>query len=130
MQMLHSSSAKSICIHDAVIRMQLVHLLYYQICSADSSYPLVVMVEPTYYRYSNYLVPCLMRGERWSVRFRKLLPNPLMRSGPVEVRHILIEQALELLLVKDQQVVETFLSYTPGRSVHRRHWLVARDTVF
>ena len=36
-----------------------------------------------------------------------------MRSGQVEVRHILIEHALQLLLVKDQEVVKTFLSYAP-----------------
>jgi len=36
-----------------------------------------------------------------------------MRSCPVEVRHILIEYALELPLVKDQHMVKTFLSDTP-----------------
>ena len=44
--------------------------------------------------------------------FWNLLLDALMRSCLVEVRHILIEDALELLLVKDQQVVEAFLSYT------------------
>jgi hypothetical protein len=39
-----------------------------------------------------------------------------MRSGQVEVRHILIEHALKLLLVKDQQVVKTCLSYAPGEA--------------
>ncbi len=38
--------------------------------------------------------------------------NTLMRSCPVEVHHILIEHALELLIVEDQQVVEAFLSDT------------------
>ena len=36
-----------------------------------------------------------------------------MRSGQVEVRHILIEHALKLFLVKNQQVIEAFLSDTP-----------------
>ena len=36
-----------------------------------------------------------------------------MRSCLVEVRHIRIEDALELLHVKDQQVVEAFLAHTP-----------------
>ena len=36
-----------------------------------------------------------------------------MWSRPVEVRHILIEHALELLLVEDQQMVKAFLSHTP-----------------
>jgi hypothetical protein len=35
-----------------------------------------------------------------------------MRSCLVEVRYIRIEDALELLLMKDQQVVETFLPHT------------------
>ena len=37
------------------------------------------------------------------------VPNTLMRSGQVEVCHILIEHALQLLLVEDQQMVKAFL---------------------
>jgi hypothetical protein len=40
-------------------------------------------------------------------------PDPLMRSCPIEVRHISIEHPLELLLVEDQEVVEAFFSHTP-----------------
>jgi hypothetical protein len=36
-----------------------------------------------------------------------------MRSCLVEVRHILIEYALELLLAVDQHMVEALLSHTP-----------------
>ena len=36
-----------------------------------------------------------------------------MRSCLVEVRHIRIEDPLELLLLKDQQVVEAFLPHAP-----------------
>ena len=36
-----------------------------------------------------------------------------MGSCLVEVRHIRIEDTLELPLMQDQQVVETFLPYTP-----------------
>ena len=36
-----------------------------------------------------------------------------MWSCPVEVRHIHIEHALELLLMEDEQVVKAFLSHTP-----------------
>ena len=39
-----------------------------------------------------------------------------MRSGLVEVRHILVEYALELLLAEDQQVVDAFLSHTPQKA--------------
>ena len=50
------------------------------------------------------------------MRFWKLLHDPLMRSCPVEVRHIHIEHALELLLVEDEQVVKAFLSHTPQKT--------------
>src|SRR5258708_26394032 len=54
-----------------------------------------------------------MRGSRRYREFWNLLLDALMRSCLVEVCHILIEYALELLLVKDQQVVKAFLSDTP-----------------
>jgi hypothetical protein len=37
-----------------------------------------------------------------------LLPDALMWSCPIEVRHIPIEHALELLLVEDQEVIQAF----------------------
>ncbi len=46
--------------------------------------------------------------------------NTLMGSGPIKVRTIPIEHALELLLVKDQQVVETFLSHTSQEAFANR----------
>ena len=55
----------------------------------------------------------------WSRRYRQcwnLLLDALMRSCLVEVRHIRIEDALELLLAKDQQVIEAFLPHTPGEA--------------
>jgi hypothetical protein len=54
-----------------------------------------------------------MQGSRRHREFWNLLLDVLMRSSMVEVRHILIEHALELLLVKDQQVVEAFSPHTP-----------------
>ena len=39
-----------------------------------------------------------------------------MRPCPIEVGDIPIEHALELLLMEYQQVVEAFLSYTPGEA--------------
>ncbi len=39
-----------------------------------------------------------------------------MRSCPVEVPHILIQNALELLLLKDQQMVEAFLPHAPQKA--------------
>ena len=39
--------------------------------------------------------------------------DPLMRSSAVEVYDIPIEHALELPLVKDQDMIKAFLSHTP-----------------
>jgi hypothetical protein len=64
------------------------------------------------------------------MRFWKLLHDPLMRSCPVEVRHIHIEHALELLLVEDEQVGKRLLVAHSSKNVRRSHWLGERDTVF
>jgi hypothetical protein len=37
-----------------------------------------------------------------------VLPDALMWSCPIEVRHILIEHLLEMLLMEDQEVIQTF----------------------
>ena len=52
--------------------------------------------------------------------FRDLLLNTLMRSCPVEVRHIRIEHALELLLVENEQVIKAFLPHTPQKAFANR----------
>src|SRR5260370_14061193 len=55
-------------------------------------------------------------GLRWSTRgskgVRDLLLDPLMRPGPVEVVYVCIEDALELLLLQDEQMIETFATHT------------------
>ena len=102
MQKLHERSAQGISVHDIISWMHHVHRQYYQTRCTDSSHPLVVMVESSQDRNSDHLIPCMMRGLSQSARFRKLLPNTLMRSYPVEVHYIPIEHALELLLAEDQ----------------------------
>ena len=49
-----------------------------------------------------------------------MLPNPLMRSRLVEVGDIPIEHAVELPLIEDQQMVETFLPHTPQEALADR----------
>src|SRR5260370_11514296 len=51
-----------------------------------------------------------------------------MRSCPIEVRHILIEHALELLLMEDLQMVKAFLPHTPHKAFADgvRSWRVIR----
>src|SRR5438067_3211974 len=55
----------------------------------------------------------MLSGRNRAALFRDPLRNPLMRSCLVEVGYIGIEHALELLLLKDQQVIEAFLSDAP-----------------
>jgi hypothetical protein len=50
------------------------------------------------------------------MHFGNLLLNPLMRSCPLEVCYILIEHALELLLMEDQQMVKAFSPHTPHKA--------------
>ncbi len=71
------------------------------------------MVQPTYDRQSDHLVPCILAARNRSLLLRDVLCHPLMRPCLVEVHDILIEDSLELLLVEDQLVVQAFLSYTP-----------------
>ena len=58
------------------------------------------------------LFACILSGRNRSALFRDLLPNPLMGSCLIEVRHIRIEHALELLLLQNQQMVQAFLPDT------------------
>src|SRR5262249_25022532 len=70
-------------------------------------------MESTDHWKRDHLLACVMRGKRWLARFRDLLPNALMRPCLVEVGYIFIQHALELLLLKDQQVVQALLPDAP-----------------
>src|SRR5260370_35439854 len=43
-----------------------------------------------------------------------------MRPCPIEIHHIPIEHALELLLMEDQQMVKAFLPHTPQETLTDR----------
>ena len=73
----------------------------------------VVMVQSGQDWNDNHLASCLRCGTRCSCRVGNLLMYPLMGSCLVEVDHIRIEHALELLLMQDQQVIEAFLPHAP-----------------
>jgi hypothetical protein len=47
-----------------------------------------------------------------------------MGTRLVEVDSIGLEDTGELLLVEDEQVIETFTTHTPKTSVHSTHWRV------
>jgi hypothetical protein len=97
--------------------MDLIHQLDAPTTGLPSGSPVVVMVQPTHDGKSNHLVSCTLSRWNPSALFRDLLPNPLMRSCLVEVHHIGIEDALELPLLQDQQVVQAFLPHTPGEAL-------------
>ena len=63
-------------------------------------------------RNALHLGSFMRSGTRGSRGDWNLLPNALMRSCLVEVGHIRIEHAVELPLMQDQQVVQTFLPHT------------------
>ena len=94
-----------------------VHQLDARTHGPASDCPAVVMVQPTHDWKSDHLVPCILSGRDRAALFGDLLPNPLMRPYLVEVHHIGIEDALELPLMQDQQVVQTFLPYTPQEAL-------------
>jgi hypothetical protein len=58
------------------------------------------------------LAPFVIWWNWHHVGFGNLLPDPLMRPGLVEVMDICVEYALELLLMQDEQVIETLTPHT------------------
>jgi len=75
------------------------------------------MVQPTNDWKSNYLVACMMRGFGWSAWVRNSLLDALMRSCLIEIRDVRIEDALELSLLQDQQVIEALLPHAPQEAL-------------
>ena len=100
--------------------MDLVHQLDARTRDPSSGCPVVVVMQPTQDRKSNYLVPCILRRRNQSEPFRNLLRHPLMGSCLVEVGDIGIEHTLELPLLQDQQVVQAFLPYAPQEALADR----------
>src|SRR5215467_12768151 len=56
---------------------------------------------------------CSTRGSKG---VRDQLLDPLMRPGPVEVVYVHIEDPLELLLLQDEQMIETFATHTAQKA--------------
>ena len=81
-------------------------LLWKNLCAS-----LIVMMEPAQDRVGEDLPTCGIWWQWLSWWYRDLLLDPLMRPGSVEVHHICVEHALELLLLQDEQVIETLSTY-------------------
>jgi hypothetical protein len=119
-QRLYERPAKDLFRHDATSVMEFVHQLDIRTHGLASGCPMVVIVQPAHDRKSDHLLPCLLTARNRSALFRDLLPNPLMRSRLVEVGDITIEHTVELPLIEDQQMVETFLPHTPQEALADR----------
>jgi hypothetical protein len=73
---------------------------------------LILMVSPTQHGNGGHLV-CLLRcRNRMYWRLRNPLPKPLLGLGLIEVHRRRFEKAAELLLMEDQDVIQTCSSHT------------------
>ena len=76
----------------------------------------VIVVQSTLDREGEDLAIIVIWRDRLTIPFWELLSDPLMRSGSIEVVYISIEYPLELLLMQDEQVIETLASHTPQKA--------------
>jgi hypothetical protein len=74
------------------------------------------VVQSTLDREGEDLAIIVIWRDRLTIPFWELLSDPLMRSGSIEVVYISIEYPLELLLMQDEQVIETLASHTPQKA--------------
>ena len=72
----------------------------------------IVMVQTDKERNGNHPGSCLRSGTRCSSGVGNLLSDPLMGSCLVEVSHLGMEDAVELPLMEDQQVIKAFTPHT------------------
>jgi hypothetical protein len=72
---------------------------------------LVIVVQSTQHRNCDQLVRLVRWRHRKHRQNRDLLLDPLLRSGMIEVLCIRHEKPAELLLMKNEKVIETFSPY-------------------
>ncbi len=70
------------------------------------------MVQSTQDRARDDLTTFLTCWNNPIIRLRDLLLDALMRSGTIEVLNIGVQHPLELLLMQDKQMIETFSTDT------------------
>jgi hypothetical protein len=74
------------------------------------------MVQPTQHGNGANLVRLVWRRSRTHRRLRNPLPKPLMGSGLIEVHRIGFEKPAEVLLIQDEEVIQTFSSHAPQKA--------------
>lgn len=77
---------------------------------------LVIVVQSTHHRNCNQMVRLVRWRYRKHWQNRNLLLDPLMRSGMIEVLFIRHEKSGELLLMENEEVIQTFSPYTPQKA--------------
>jgi hypothetical protein len=70
------------------------------------------VVQSTQDREGEDLATIVIWRDRLTIPFWNLLCGALMRSGSIEVLDIGMKDTIQLLLLKDEQVIETLSSYT------------------
>jgi hypothetical protein len=90
----------------------------------------VVMVYPTQHRNGNHLVRMIGERGRKRWRVRDLLPEPLMRSSLIERQDRGPEEAGELLLMEDQEVIQACSPHASQKALVIWHWLMAYGMAF
>jgi hypothetical protein len=78
--------------------------------------PSIVMVQPTQDRIREHLARLVQRRCRKHRRLRNPLPKPLMRAGLMKVQDIVLEKAVELLFMQDQDVIQAFSSHASQKA--------------
>jgi hypothetical protein len=91
--------------------------------------PSIVVVKFPEYGVSND-TPCLlqvfMNNIVWRVRYA--LTKPLMRPGMIEIRDVFPDDAVQVTLTQDQDVIQTFASHAADEAItEQRIWQILND---
>jgi hypothetical protein len=77
----------------------------------------VIMMQATHNGEREDLAICVVWWHRPGLRLWNLLSDPLMWSGSVEIVHICAQHPLKLLLLQDEQGIETLAPHTPHKAL-------------
>ena len=74
------------------------------------------MMQPTQHGNGANLAQLIRRRSRKHRRVRNPLPKPLMGSSLMKVENICIEEAMELLLLDNEEVIQAFSPHTTQKT--------------
>src|SRR5260221_8457664 len=76
----------------------------------------IVIVQPTQHCNREHLTQLVRRRSRKHWQLRNPLPKTLVGASLIKVQDIAFEKPLELLLMKDQKVIQAFSSHAPQKA--------------